>query len=217
MIEVSDTLLQAFIKACNIVAQRGLVRASSGNLSLRLPGDKMLITASRSWMENITAKQVCLCRISDGHPLTQQKPSVEIGFHAGIFRTRPDINAVLHFQSTCATALACRPEKEPPSFNLIPEIPFYIGPVVEIPYAMPGSQALADAVIQAMQHHDMGLIKNHGQVTVAQDLPHTIQNADFFELACEIILRNQGQVTPLTDKQAQELLTLRKETRKKAP
>ena len=89
------------------------------------------------------------------------------------------------------------------------EIPFYIGPVARVPYLLPGSRDLAEAVTAAMRDHDMVVMGNHGQVTVARDLEHVIQNAEFFELACGIIVRGGPAVTPLSDEMAAELLALR--------
>jgi ribulose-5-phosphate 4-epimerase/fuculose-1-phosphate aldolase len=49
---------------------------------------------------------------------------------------------------------------------------------------------------------------HHGQVTVGRDFDQAIQNAEFFELACEVILRGGSAVTPLSEDSAQELLSL---------
>ena len=91
---------------------------------------------------------------------------------------------------------------------MLPEIPFYIGPVARIPYVLPGSKELAQAVTDAMRAHDMVVMGNHGQVTVARDVDHAIQNAEFFELASEIILRSGDRVTAIPQKEAQDLLEM---------
>jgi ribulose-5-phosphate 4-epimerase/fuculose-1-phosphate aldolase len=138
----------------------------------------------------------------------EKQPSVEMGFHAGILRCRPDVNVVLHFQTPCGTALASRNE-ENVNYFVIPELPFYIGPVARVLYEQPGSEELADAVTDAMRTHDMVTIVNHGQVTVADSFAHAIQNASFFELACEIILHGGDELAPLSCEEAQYLLDLR--------
>ena len=138
----------------------------------------------------------------------EKKPSVEVGFHAGILRTRPEVNVVLHFQTPYATALVSR-DSQNINYFVIPEVLYYIGPVARIPYLTPGSEELAKAVTDAMREHDMVTISNHGQVTAARDLPQAIQNAEFFELACEIIVHGADKITPLPDEYANRLLTLR--------
>ncbi|MHC4511922.1 MAG: class II aldolase/adducin family protein [Planctomycetota bacterium] len=192
MTDTSEQIVREFIEACRETARRGLVRCSSGNMSLRLDSNRMLITASRSWMGDLSADGVCVCRISDGIPMDEKRPSVEMGFHAGILRSRPDVNVVLHFH-----------------YFVIPEVPFYIGPVARVLYRQPGSEDMAEAVTNAMRTHDMVTIANHGQVAVADSFVHVIQNASFFELACEIIVHGGEELSPLSCEAAKYLLDLR--------
>jgi len=208
MREIPEAALDRFIDACHEVARHGLVRCSCGNLSMRVDEECFLVTATGSWMSNLTREQVAVCRVDDGRSVDDKKPSSETGFHAGILRSRPDVNVVLHFQTPCATTVACRPE-ELADFSLIPEVPFYIGPVARVPYFTPGSDELAAAVTQAMRDHDMVLLSNHGQVTAARDFEHVLQNAEFFELACEIILLGGKSIAPLTPQATEQLRKLR--------
>ena len=200
--------VNAFIAACHETADRGLVRCSSGNLSWRVDKERMLVTRTRSWLGRLTVDDVALCSIEDGVALNGVKPTVEVRFHAGILRTRPDINVVLHYQSPDATALACQ-KRTGTHFFVIPEIPFYIGPIGWVPYLPPGSEELADAVIAAMSNHDLAIMANHGQVTVAGDFDHAIQNAEFFELACGIILASGSGVSALSAAASRHLLDAR--------
>lgn len=209
MQDVTAETIADFVEACHQVAHRGLVRCSSGNLSLRVADHRLLVTATRSWLERITPEDVALCRVSDGLAIDGPKPTVEIGFHAGILKARSDVNVVLHFQSPCATALACR-SAGPLDYFVIPEIPFYIGPIGQVPCLAPGSDELAAAVIAAMRSHDLVMLANHGQVVVAHDFDHAIQNAVFFELACEIILRTGDRTAALPAQAVQALLDARK-------
>lgn len=197
MKKITADQIQQFVNACHKIAGHGLVRCSSGNFSWRVAKDIMLVTATKSWIANITTDQVSICRISDGEVLNDRRPSIESGFHAGIFQNRPDVNAVLHFQSTAATTIACCDPKAV-DFNVILELPFYIGEVASIPFITPGTEELADAVISAMKDHDMVMLQNHGQVTVGRDLNDAIQKAVFFELACDIILRAGDKIAPMS-------------------
>ncbi|MHC4626927.1 MAG: class II aldolase/adducin family protein [Planctomycetota bacterium] len=215
MQDIPESVVREFIEACHDVAVRRLVRCSSGNMSLRLDSDRMLITTSRSWMEDLSADDICVCRISDRSAMDDKKPSVEMGFHAGILHARDEINVVLHFQTPCATALASR-DTENVNYFVIPEVPFYIGPVARVEYSQPGSEILAKAVTDAMRTHDMVTIANHGQVTVADSFAHAIQKASFFELACEIIVHGSDELAPLSRENAQHLLDLRDKTKQES-
>jgi len=49
-----------------------------------------------------------------------------------------------------------------------------------------------------MQTHNLVQLRNHGQVTVGRHLRQAIQNAAFFEMACEIICHagKEGRAMP---------------------
>jgi ribulose-5-phosphate 4-epimerase/fuculose-1-phosphate aldolase len=185
--------IDSFIDACHKVADHGLVRCNSGNMSSRLDENLAVISASRTWLAEIKTQQVVICDLQTGQSLNDRIPSVESSFHLGILRARPDANVVLHFQSPYATAIACgNPGNY--DFAIIVEVPFYIGRPAVIDFLAPGSQQLAHAVIDAMKHSNMAILRNHGLVTCGKDFHETIQRAVFFELACRILICQNNPV-----------------------
>lgn len=203
---IAQAVMADFVQASRRVAEYGLLKCSSGNMSYRLAGDRALVTATRSWLADLTPREVSLVCISDGSLLNDAKPSVETRFHLGILRQRPEVNVVLHFQSPAATTLACsHPERI--NFFVIPEIPYYIGPIAIVPFVDPGSAQLAEAVIPAMKTHNLAVLTSHGMVTIGKDYNEALQRAAFFELACEIILRGGEKVQPLGDEAVKKLLS----------
>lgn len=204
MLPVDSARIEEFVAAARKAGRYGLMRCSSGNLSCRLDEQHMLIKASRCWMSDLTADDVSVCRISDGALIEGRSPSVEIGFHSGLLHARPDINVVLHFQTPCATALACR---EPPIDNyfVIPEVPYYIGEIAHVTHLRPGSPQLAQAVVAAMRDRDLAQLANHGQVVVGKTFDDTIQKAVFFELACELLVHLGPRARLLTADQVAAL------------
>ena len=201
---VAQTQLDTFARACRRVAEAGLLRCSSGNMSWRVGEDLMLVSGTRTWLERLTADDVALCRIGDGEVLNDRRPSIESRFHAGIFRARPELNVVLHFQSPDATAVCCG-EPEKTNFFVILEVPYYIGRPAVVEYMPAGSPELASAIVEAAGDHDMILLKNHGQVTVGADFDDAIQKAVFFELACHVLLHGRN-VRPLPEEAVERLL-----------
>lgn len=113
--------VQYFLECAHKCAEAGLLSCSSGNLSLRCKGqdneDCALLSATGSWLGELQEDQVALCRISDGTPLNGVRPTMEAGFHLGTMRKRPEVGCVLHFQSPCATVVACMKDK-PADFNV---------------------------------------------------------------------------------------------------
>lgn len=204
---VAQDPLESLAQAARQVGALGLSLCSSGNLSGRLDQEHLLIKASRGWMANLAADDVAICRLADGVCLNGLRPSVETGLHRGILQQRPEVNVVLHFQSPFATALCCR-QPRVSNFDVTPEVPYYIGPVAWVPYILPGSPELAQAVTQAMLKHNLAMLESHGQVTVGKTYEEAIQRAAFFEMVCAIIVRNGPALRILKDEDAQTLREL---------
>lgn len=197
---VTDSHLKTFVEAAHRTGTHQLLLCSSGNMSWRLNEEIMLISQTGSWLPYISKDQVCISRLSDGMIINNVNPSMDSGFHFGIMRQRKDVNVILHFQSLYATTLACLPDP-PRNFNVINEIPVFIGKIDMLPYICPGSPELGIKVTESMRTHDLVVLQNHGQVVVGKSFDDVIQKALFFELACGIIMRSRDQAVRLTDEQ----------------
>jgi len=184
---IDPKTIKAFVAACHKVAEYGLIRCSSGNLSWRIGKNLALLSASRSWLGELNDSQVAICELDSEKCINGKTPTVETRFHLGILKQRPEMNVVLHFQSPFATAIACG-DPSRYDYNVIIEIPVYVGDPAVIDYFMPGTEPLAQKVIEAMRDHDMAILRNHGLVTCGKDFNDAIQKAVFFELACQILL-----------------------------
>ncbi len=109
----SETDLRvALIQTCLDMASSGLSFGTSGNASVRLDEDTLLITPTGLSYAALQPENISALKL-DGRFFGNRKPSSEWRFHRDIFRSRPDIQAVVHCHSPFATALACRGEGIP--------------------------------------------------------------------------------------------------------
>ena len=113
---ITNEHIQQFLAQAHRVGDAKLTICSSGNLSWRI-GEEALVSGTGSWVPNLQAEKVSICKVATGEVMNGVKPSMESGFHLGILRERPDVNVVLHFQSKYATAVACMKQK-PTNFNV---------------------------------------------------------------------------------------------------
>jgi methylthioribulose-1-phosphate dehydratase len=74
---------------------RGWVAATGGNLSCRLDDGSVAITVSGRHKGDLVAADIMRVDM-DGGALDGKKPSAETTLHTGLYRMRPDVNAVLH-------------------------------------------------------------------------------------------------------------------------
>lgn len=196
--------INEFLKQAHRVGDAKLTICSSGNLSWRI-GDDALVSGTGSWVPELKAEKVSICRIETGEALNGIKPSMESGFHLGIMRQRPDVNVVLHFQSEYATAVSCM-KKKPENFNVTAEVPCHVGREIPIiPYFRPGSPELAKAVVEAMKDHNSILLTNHGQVVCGSSFDQVFERAMFFEMACRIIVQSGMDYSVLTPEEIDDL------------
>ena len=203
---ITDEHIEQFIAQAHRVGDAGLTLCSSGNLSWRI-GENALVSGTGSWVPTLSKEQVAVCKIETGEVLNGVRPSMESGFHLGIFRERPDVNVVLHFQSCYATAVACM-KQVPADFNVTAEIPCHVGSEIPvIPYFRPGSPELASHVIQAMKNHNSALLQKHGQVVCGKNFDEVFERATFFEMACRIIVLSGGEYQTLSKAEIEDLET----------
>lgn len=202
--------LDLFVYWAHEAVKSGLLKCSSGNLSNRLDDGTMLISATGSWLGNINRDSIAKLSIESKATIGTVKPSAEYRFHREILHQRKDINTVLHFQAPSATTIACMEIK--PDYNVIIEVPIYIGKVAYVPFLPPGSVELADAVAKQALTADCIQLTNHGQVVCGKDYKDVIQKAVFFELACSILLASNFKAKAIPE---ENIARLREYTRKK--
>lgn len=203
---ITEEQIARFISEAHRVGDAGLTVCSSGNISWRI-GDEVLLSGTGSWVPSLTRDKVACCRLETGEVLNGVKPSMEHGFHLGVLRARPDVDVVLHFQSPYATAVACMKEI-PADFNVTAEVPCHVGAEIPvIPYYRPGSPELAHAVVEALTHHNVALLRKHGQVVCGKDFNQAFERAMFFEMACRIVLLTGGNYNTLSRGEIDDLET----------
>lgn len=197
--------IDEFVRQARRVGAAGLTICSSGNLSWRLENDEVLLSGTGSWVPELTADRVSVCRLSTGEVLNGVRPSMESVFHMGVMRRREDVNVVLHFQSPYATAVACM-DRRPDNFNFTAEMALHVGETIPmIPYFRPGSPELASHVIDALAEHNSAMLLKHGQVVCGKDFDQAFERAMFFEMGCRIAVLNGGNVNPLTPEEIGDL------------
>ena len=204
-----DQLRRQIVQVCRRLYECGLIAGPEGNVSTRLPDGLVLVTPAGA--SKIDIQEDDLVVVSPGGTLVAGvgRPSSELGMHLRIYARRPDIRAVVHAHPPLATAFAVAGEDlmQP----VLPEIVVQTGGVPLVPYATPGSDALADALEPFLPHHDAFLMANHGATTIGPSISIAHQRMESLEHGARIVFaaRLLGRVTPLTDAQMRVLLALR--------
>jgi ribulose-5-phosphate 4-epimerase/fuculose-1-phosphate aldolase len=187
----SDQAIADLIELGSAVAEAGLAEATAGNVSVRLDGARMLLSASGSALGALTPEDVTIVALEDGTVIEGPEPSLERELHRRIYNVREAAGAILHCQSPAATVLACR-DDPPANLDFVPEIPAYVRAHAYVPYAMPGSEQLAASVARAFEDPEVTVVqmRNHGQVVIGSTWRKAFRRAAFFEMACWMAARD---------------------------
>ena len=192
---------QAVANAARELAGIGLVTGSSGNVSARLQDHRGLlaITPLGKACSEVEARDIVVADF-DAEPLEDgTMPSSETLLHAGIYRARPDVGAVIHTHPVYASVVAVAGLEVPP---VIDEMVISIGGSIRVSkYAFPGTQELADSVLDALGDRGAALIRNHGAVAVGRDLGEAHDVSALVERVSQVYVQASilGKVVPLPE------------------
>lgn len=163
-----------------------LVSRTWGNVSMRVDEDFMLITPSGREYESLTPDDIVKMNIHTSAYEGNIKPSSEHKLHSEIYRTRPEINAVIHTHQMNASTCAAARREVPPILDDLAQI---IGPSVRVaPYASPSTQKLVRGTIKALKGRMAALMANHGAVCLGRDMEEAFAVCQILEKACKAFI-----------------------------
>jgi L-fuculose-phosphate aldolase len=194
------------VRVCRRLYERGLIAGPDGNVSARLADGSIVVTPSAMSKVDVRVEDLVLVDAS-GHVLDGgRRPSSELRMHLRIYARRPDVHAVVHAHPPTATGFAVAGEAL--VAPVLPEVILQMREVPLVPYATPGTDALADTFESVLQDHDAFLMANHGATTLGATLEQAHQRMESLEHAARILLvaRTLGRVNELSAADVQALL-----------
>jgi len=164
----------------------GLITATGGNLSIRIPSTKLLWITPSALFKGDLRPDVMVRIDLEGRSLDEdaRSPSSEWRMHTAVYRARPDVEAVIHAHAPYATMLV---------MSGLPFLPIsteaaFLGDVPRVPFIMPGTQELADVVTAALGPGPAVLLQNHGILIAATSLRRAADLAEVLERTSQLIL-----------------------------
>jgi methylthioribulose-1-phosphate dehydratase len=101
-----EHMAQEIIDAGRFLYSRGWSPATSSNYSMRLSTTTALLTASGKHKGQLGQDDVLVTDLSGNSLEPGKKPSAETLLHTQLYRSRPEVGAVLHTHSVNATVLS---------------------------------------------------------------------------------------------------------------
>jgi L-fuculose-phosphate aldolase len=191
--------------------ENGWVANHDGNVSVRLTGDRLLITPTAYSKRDIDDDCLLIVDLSGNLLEGRKKPFSELDLHLAIYQARPDVNAVIHAHPATATAVGlCGAQLAPIA---MPEIIVSLGEKIPtLPRCMPKDPSGVANLKQAAEQHDAMLISGNGVFTCAPELNLALLRMELVEHYAKILTaaRAWGPVAELPAENVKALLEARR-------
>ncbi|MBX7097752.1 MAG: class II aldolase/adducin family protein [Myxococcaceae bacterium] len=190
--------------------QNGWVANHDGNVSVRLTGDRFLITPTAVSKGSVDDGMLLVVDAAGKVLEGRRKPFGELDLHLAIYRGRPEVDAVVHAHPPYATALGLTGQQLSPI--ALPEMVVSLGNTVPtLPRAMPKDAAQNAALEKAAGLYDAALLQGNGVFSWGPSLELALLRHELVEHCAKILhlAKAFGPVPPLGTAEEQKLLEAR--------
>ena len=163
----------------------GQLTPTGGNVSARgADEDKLWITPSQMYKGALTVDDLG-CSREDGSVVAGgPKPSIEFQMHWQSYRARADATAAVHTHAPYVTAFGITNQQWPP----INTDAIFLADTRIVPWFMPGSKELADAVEEALKASRGAILQCHGLMAVGKTMRDAATRAMMLEETAKLVL-----------------------------
>ncbi len=207
---MSDALLLDLLDACRRLHAGGLLAASDGNLSVRLPNGLIAMTPSGVPKAKVQLKDLAHLQL-DG-TILEGRPSSERAMHLAIYRAVPQARAIVHAHPPTAIAWSlARPDLQELPSDGLPEVILAAGRIPIVPMALPGTEEMGANLLPFLPAHRLMILARHGGLCWGEHLDEAAGGMERLEQVATILWKAEilGGAKPLMPDELEELRALR--------
>ena len=207
MSTTEKSLRDSIIAHAGRIVEAGFGGAPAGDISVR-SSDSILITPAGAQYAALRPAMIALMPIGSEYGAWKgpMKPTSEWRIHLDIARARPDVGAILRFQSPYATALAMTQTSIPAAHSMIA---LFGAPVIRCTrYAPSGTKDLAAVTVEALGEGHAALLGNYGALTTGATLETALARAIELETLARLyaIALSVGKPKILSDEEVARIV-----------
>jgi L-ribulose-5-phosphate 4-epimerase len=175
-----ETLREELWRLHMELPKNNLVTWTGGNVSARDPQTGYVaIKPSGVRYEDLRPEHMVILDLDGQHVEGDLKPSSDTASHLYIYRHRPDVNGVVHTHSPYATAFAAVGQPIPVYLTAMGDE--FGGPIPCGGFALIGSEAIGQVVLESIGDSRAVLLKNHGVFTIGPSAEAAVKAAVMVE------------------------------------
>jgi ribulose-5-phosphate 4-epimerase/fuculose-1-phosphate aldolase len=174
----SETELKQQLVDCIRMLEQSDIIDYNGHASIRVGDDRLLINIGSCQRSQLKVGDICTIDMEGNVIEGGGKPPLEFHLHAGIYRARADVKAVVHAHPKWSTFLTMVGETYQPVYaqgSLV-----YPMPVLDSPNSI-NNRAMADRLAATLGDRPAAMMKSHGAVTVGKDIVEAFVLANYLE------------------------------------
>ena len=186
-----------------------LVVGAGGNISAR-DGHIIWMKPSGFAMDDMGPDDLCGMELATGKQIDgPHKPTSEVNMHLGVYRVRPEVNAVFHTHSPWLCGVVSS-GVEMDKTVMFAEFVNDLGRRTTVSYVTPTTRDLAEAVAEAAKEHETIFMANHGVCCLGVNLKQAFYRCLIAEDAAISLVAAAAVGTPqiLTTGQEKDLMSL---------
>jgi L-fuculose-phosphate aldolase len=198
------------VEAGKRLRDRFFIASNDGNISARISENEVLITPTGVNKGDVTAEMILKIDMQGNVISGSRKPSSETKMHLAVYRTRPDVQAIVHAHPPTATGFAAchiRLDED----VILPEVVFGLGKIGFAEYGTPTTDEIPNAVVKEIPDCEAMILANHGALTVGPDVMQAYYRMEVLEMYAKVklVTRILGEPKPLMSDAVSELYKVR--------
>ena len=150
----------------------------NGHASIRLDDNRLLINIGSCQRSCLTTADICEIDFEGNVISGNGKPPLEFHLHVGIYKVRPDVNAIVHAHPKWSTFLTMTGHDYQPVYAQGTLV--YPLPLLDSPNSI-NNPVMAGRLADTLGDRPAALMKAHGAVTVGETIQDAFVLANYLE------------------------------------
>ncbi len=199
------------LKICSLLHEKNFIASADGNISIRLQDGNILMTPSGAHKGFLQESDFAIVTLDN--KIVNGNPSSERLMHLEIYNHCPKAMAVVHAHPPMAIAWSvAKPQLPELPLEALSELILAVGKVPIVPYALPGTSAMASHLTPYLPQSRALILARHGAVAWGEDLLEAYSGIERIEHAARILkyATELGGITELPSTEIEQLWELRK-------